>query len=139
VSTCTFDICAVGNHDAVLEQQAVAAAPLLPLYMAVVGRIAYRLCDDTSLCLSVSNLSLRTPDGMALICNNLSFQLRCGDRLLLCGPRSVALVLHNSIYWLRVYSIEYYTYHCIQLYVCICSMAVVTRNFLYRDTLAMLY
>eukprot|EP00953_Heterococcus_sp_UTEX-ZZ885_P023691 13009-Heterococcus_DN1.PRE.1 len=75
-----------GDHDALLEQQTLAAAPMLPLYMAVVGRIAYRLCDDTSLCLSVSNLNLRTPDGMALICNNLSFQLKCGDRLLLCGP-----------------------------------------------------
>jgi hypothetical protein len=78
-----------GDHDVVLEQQALAAAPMLPLYMAVVGRIAYRLCDDTSLCLSISNLNLRTPDGMALICNNLSFQLKCGDRLLLCGPRLV--------------------------------------------------
>jgi hypothetical protein len=82
-----------GDHDAVLEQQTLAAAPMLPLYMAVVGRIAYRLCDDTSLCLSVNNLNLRTPDGLALICNSLSFQLKRGDRLLLCGPRLVCTML----------------------------------------------
>jgi hypothetical protein len=87
-----------GDHDAVLEQQTLAAAPMLPLYMAVVGRIAYRLCDDTSLCLSVNNLNLRTPDGLALICNSLSFQLKRGDRLLLCGPRLVCTMLSISIH-----------------------------------------
>ena len=59
------------------------------MYIAMANRINYKLPDPeehSRVCLSVQNLNLRTPDGAALICRDLSFQLNVGERLLLVGP-----------------------------------------------------
>ncbi|KAG5181237.1 ATP-binding cassette transporter, subfamily D, member 8, SmABCD8 [Tribonema minus] len=45
-----------------------------------------RVPRDDGVCLRVTALSLRTPDGGGLICDSLSFALRRGESLLIYGP-----------------------------------------------------
>eukprot|EP00611_Tribonema_gayanum_P025363 TRINITY_DN5754_c0_g1_i1.p1 TRINITY_DN5754_c0_g1~~TRINITY_DN5754_c0_g1_i1.p1 ORF type:complete len:720 (-),score=259.51 TRINITY_DN5754_c0_g1_i1:292-2451(-) len=58
----------------------------LQLFMTIAGRISYSVPRDDGVCLRVTALSLRTPDGGGLICDALSFALRRGESLLIYGP-----------------------------------------------------